>query len=117
MDQYSGEGEIDFQANEIQRHFDGNRGISEKLEFERANEVAWKLTSPEQTNVLPRHGKAARMVAPPRNVHKGGSFSQIPGWKRRGGGGWSPPGNLTRVGGRPPTSFSHPKQYRLQKIL
>jgi hypothetical protein len=71
MDQYSGEGEIDFQATEIQRQFRYKSGISEKREFERANEVAWKLTSAEQTNVPPCHGKAARLSASThKNTHK-----------------------------------------------
>ena len=56
MDQYSGQAESDFQATDTQRQFRYKSGISGKLRFERVNEVTWKLTNGEMTNVPACHG-------------------------------------------------------------
>ncbi len=56
MDQYSGQAESDFQATDTQRQFRYKSRISGKLQFERVNEVTWKLTNGEMTNVPACHG-------------------------------------------------------------
>ena len=56
MDEYSGQVESDFQATDTQRQFRYKSGISGKLRFERLNEVTWKLTNGEMTNVPACHG-------------------------------------------------------------
>ena len=56
MDQYSGQGESDFQAADTERQFRYKTGISGKLDFEQINEVTWKLTNGEMTNVPACHG-------------------------------------------------------------
>jgi hypothetical protein len=52
----TGQAETDFQATDIQRRFRYKNGISGKLVFERVNEVTWKLTNGEMTNVPASHG-------------------------------------------------------------
>jgi hypothetical protein len=56
MDQCTGQPESDFQAADTQRQFRYKTGISGKLDFEQVNEVTWKLTTGEMTNVPACHG-------------------------------------------------------------
>src|SRR5262245_38084340 len=55
-DTTSGQPETDFQATDNQRKFRYRSGISGKLRFERVNEITWKLTNGEMTNVPACHG-------------------------------------------------------------
>jgi hypothetical protein len=57
MDQYSRQGETDFQAAETQRQFRYKSGISGKLTFEHVNEITWKLSNGGMTNVPASHGQ------------------------------------------------------------
>jgi hypothetical protein len=54
--QYTGSPETDFQATDTQRQFRYKNGISGKLDFEQVNEITWKLTNGEMTNVPACHG-------------------------------------------------------------
>ncbi|MET0380616.1 MAG: hypothetical protein ABWZ94_01795 [Methyloceanibacter sp.] len=56
MDPYTGEPEIDFQGTDTQKQFRYKNGISGKLSFEQVNEITWKLTNGEMTNVPACHG-------------------------------------------------------------
>jgi hypothetical protein len=51
MDQYPGEGKTDFQALDTQERIPSKIDIPKGLRFERINEVTWKLTNGEMTNV------------------------------------------------------------------
>jgi hypothetical protein len=56
MDQYTGQGETPEFASDIKGKFRYKSGISGKLTFEQVNEVTWKLTNGEMTNVPACHG-------------------------------------------------------------
>src|SRR5262245_47939990 len=56
MDLDTAEPKTGFQATDTQRRFRYKNGISGKLEFEQINEVTWKLTNGEMTNVSACHG-------------------------------------------------------------
>jgi hypothetical protein len=56
MDQYTGETQTHFQGTDTQKQFRYRNGISGKLDFEQINEVTWKLTNGEMTNVPACHG-------------------------------------------------------------
>ena len=65
MDQYTGEPEIDSQGTDTQKQFRYKSGISGKLDFEQVNEITWKLTNGEMTNV-PRVTASGAATAPLR---------------------------------------------------
>jgi hypothetical protein len=56
MDQYTGQGETQEFATDTKGEFRYKSGISGKLEFEQINEVTWKLTNGEMTNIPACHG-------------------------------------------------------------
>jgi hypothetical protein len=56
MDVHSEQVETEEFATDIKREFRYKTGISGKLDFEHVNEVTWKLTDGEMTNVPACHG-------------------------------------------------------------